>query len=75
MGKVIASCGCELTKEEGFGYDARIKDYTGRDGRTVLHSRLCKKCFAEYEKAGLLLKEDEWIDWLNDSTEQSRKEN
>jgi hypothetical protein len=64
LGKVFASCGHELTPEEGLGVSVRTRGYTREWDRAVDHQTLCKDCLEYYRKEDALLTEAEAEAWL-----------
>ena len=59
MGKIIASCGHELTDEEDFGFSIHTEGLDRENNRCLNYSTVCKKCYDWYKKAGTVLSEEE----------------
>ena len=52
---VTASCGHELTEEEGLGTSIWVKGMD-RQGKCIYYTTLCNKCLEQHRKEGLELK-------------------
>jgi len=50
---IIASCGHELTKEEGLGYDVEFEDVTREGEPCTVSACYCLKCKQELEEGYL----------------------
>jgi hypothetical protein len=62
---VIASCGDELTEEEGLGRSFYVKDYAKDGSKCVSYRVLCTKCITYYQDTGLILDTEEHEEaWL-----------
>lgn len=52
---IVASCGCQLTKKEGFGATVWIKD-RAKDGTPCAScGSYCQKCYAKAKRLGILM--------------------
>ncbi len=64
---IVASCGHELTKKEGFGKSIIIKSWTRENERAYDCMQVCNKCFNLYKKEGYVLTRKEAEKWIHES--------
>lgn len=74
IGRIIASCGHELTDEDGdngLGLDV-ITLHTNHDSdglyRYALHSSVCRKCYDEMATKNMISTSDEAEQWIKEGT-------
>ena len=66
MGSVIASCGHELTEDEGLGATVATRGWTRECTRAVDYQTLCAKCLEWYRENNALLtpeQAEQWLSW------------
>lgn len=70
---VTATCGHELTDEEGMGFMIAIKDYSRDGSRAISYPSLCTKCFKRCAKSDeLLANKTEEEEWLNNEIKRQQ---
>ena len=65
MGKVIATCGHELTPKEGLGETVYTRAWTRENKHASDYQTLCEKCLEFYKKSGAILTKEEAREWIN----------
>ena len=56
---IIASCGHELTEDEGFGNHISIVDWDRENKRCICHLTVCDVCMKWYKSKHLILTQEE----------------